>query len=71
MEQPLSVLLSSQSNDWYTPPQYVEAARRVMGGIDLDPASSAAANQVIKATTFYDEATNGLAQPWTGKILMA
>ncbi len=70
MEQTLSVLLSSQSNDWYTPLQYVEAARRVMGGIDLDPASSAQANQIVKANAFFDEAANGLAQGWTGRIFL-
>ena len=31
-------------HDWHSPPEVVEAARRVMGGIDLDPASCEEAN---------------------------
>ncbi len=63
------MLLSSKSHDWYTPPQYIEAARRVMGGgIDLDPASTEAANATVRAVRFYSEADNGLALPWSGRI---
>ena len=61
-------LTSSESNEWYTPAQYVEAARQLMGGIDVDPASNATANKIIKALTYYDIESNGLDKPWYGRV---
>ena len=54
--------------EWYTPPQYVEAAREVMGSIDCDPASSVLAQKVIQAKIYYTFQTNGLAHKWNGNI---
>ena len=35
-------------NGWYTPGQYVEAARQVLGTIALDPVSSSIANETVR-----------------------
>jgi hypothetical protein len=56
------------SNEWFTPARYIEAARLVLGGIDLDPASCAEANQTVKATRYFTEADNGLMQHWSGHV---
>jgi ParB family chromosome partitioning protein len=57
-------------NEWYTPPEYVEAAIKVLGIIDLDPASSTIANKIIKAKKFYTNEDDGLQQKWEGNIFL-
>lgn len=61
---------SMDSPEWYTPSPIVEAAREVMGGIDLDPASHEEANRTVKATEFFTEADNGLRLGWHGRIFL-
>jgi phage N-6-adenine-methyltransferase len=61
---------SSASIEWYTPAQYIEAVREVLGGIDLDPASSAQANSVVRASEFFSKDDDGLARDWRGRIFL-
>jgi phage N-6-adenine-methyltransferase len=60
----------SGNNQWYTPYRFVEAAREVMGGIDLDPATCALAQETVRAERFFTEADDGLAQSWGGRVWM-
>jgi ParB family chromosome partitioning protein len=66
----LNPLHSSASNEWYTPANVVEAARAVMGEIDMDPASCFEANKVVRAFRYFDEVTDGLAQRWAGRVFL-
>lgn len=57
-------------NEWYTPPEYIDAARATMGTIDLDPATTPTANKIVQADHIFTEADNGLAQAWFGNVWM-
>jgi phage N-6-adenine-methyltransferase len=61
-------LVASDENEWYTPARYIEAARAVLGDIDLDPATSETANETVKAPQIYTLADDGLAQVWHGRV---
>lgn len=55
-------------HEWYTPSCFVEAAREVMEGIDLDPASSIEANMVVRATHIYTKEEDGLSKSFKGRV---
>jgi ParB family chromosome partitioning protein len=67
-KQSTKAMVSSQSNEWYTPERYIEAARSVLGSVDLDPASCESANAVVKANAYYTMEEDGLNKPWRGKV---
>lgn len=64
----VAALTSSESNEWYTPAPYIEAARRALGGFDLDPASCEEANRIIQAARYFTEQDDGLKQEWKGRV---
>lgn len=74
---------TSAHDDYMTPVEIVERARLTLERIDLDPASSPAANEVVKATQFYALSRqprkykhgkmlvgNGLSASWKGTVFL-
>jgi hypothetical protein len=52
------------ADDWHTPLEYLEAARAVLGVIDLDPFSDEQANTRVKATRIITVADDGFTVSW-------
>lgn len=61
---------NSGQNEWYTPAEWIGLARRVMGGIDCDPASCALANETVQAARFYSAQDDGRDKPWGARVWM-
>lgn len=62
---------NSGNNEWYTPPEIVDAARKVLGGIDCDPASCEKANETVRARKYYSASDCGLsAIKWGARVWM-
>tara|TARA_R100001594_G_C4031567_1_gene261415 strand:- start:266 stop:1237 length:972 start_codon:yes stop_codon:yes gene_type:complete len=59
---------STGENEWYTPANHIEIARQVLGEIDLDPASNAEANKIVKAKKYFSEEDDGLSKEWSGRV---
>ena len=66
----LHVAHNSGNNEWYTPEMIIEAARTVLGRIELDPASCEYANRTVKAEKYYSIENDGLKQDWKGRVWM-
>lgn len=70
------VLTSSLSTEWWTPPKYVDVCRAMLGtktdpmGIDLDPASCAEANALVKASRYFAPPQDALQMEWFGRVFL-
>lgn len=66
-----ATLINQTSSDveYFSPPFVVQAAREVMNNsIDLDPASSEAANLRVGARAIFTIDDDGLEKPWRGNV---
>jgi len=68
--KPKVIHVSDDSYEWYTPEEYIEAVREVLGWINLDPASCEEANTIVKAETFFTKKDDGLSQDWFGRVFL-
>ena len=59
-DKKIPIQQNTGNNERYTPKEYIDAAREVLGTIDLDPASSELANETVKATKIYTAEDDGL-----------
>lgn len=61
---------NSGNNEWYTPVEFCESARAVMGAIDLDPASCKVANKQVKASKIFTAEQDALTRDWNGRVFL-
>ena len=64
-----SVHFSSDSPEWYTPPEMIERVVAVLGSIDLDPCSNTG-DPNVPAARHFTAIDDGLSRDWSGKVFM-
>lgn len=61
----------NKNDEWFTPEFVVDKVKKMLGHIDLDPASCKTANDLyINARKIYTKHDNGLDNPWNGKVFL-
>ena len=64
------IVNNTHDAEWFSPEFIIEGARNVMGTIDLDPCSCAAANERVKATEYYCKENDALDHEWFGTVFL-
>jgi hypothetical protein len=64
------VSMFTGDHESYTPARIIEAVRKAMGSIDLDPASNEGAQEIVQATEWYGVADDGLSREWHGNVFL-
>lgn len=70
MDKKPHVLNNTGTCEWYTPPAVIDAVLDVLDEIDLDPASSRIANEIVGAKKFFTRDDDGLKQDWFGNVFL-
>jgi phage N-6-adenine-methyltransferase len=66
----LDVHFSSESPEWYTPPEIIQRVEKLFGSIDLDPCSNSHKTPNVPAANRFTKDDDGLAQTWKGRVYM-
>lgn len=62
-------IATDDGDECYTPPEWVDLARDVLGGvIDLDPFSCAIAQRTVQAAAFFTKENSALDKDWNGRV---
>ena len=54
--------------EWFTPKEYIDLVRAVLGTIDLDPASHPQAQEIVQAAQYFTKEQDGLQREWHGNV---
>lgn len=63
------VHFTSNTPEWYTPPEIIERTVHLFGVIDLDPCSNTGKANV-PSRKHFTESDDGLTHPWNGRVYM-
>ena len=52
------------ADSWFTPPEYLDSIRTIMGDIDLDPFTSETANETVRAGRIFTTQNSAFENDW-------